>query len=294
MKGTIPGIPCALFARHLPAVNLKANTMMKLAIAFAFALASAPLLSAQDHIKVTEETDGAEIVLFIENSWFCPYTVDFEVELNNARANRPLPIRIVVPANGKAELVRIQPKPNTKWGYRYNYSYTFGDAENARHDDDYVYQLPYQQGKTFFVGQGYNGPYSHKGEKAIDFVMPEGTPICAAREGIVIKVKQDSNRGCASASCKEHGNLILIYHPDGSIANYAHLRHRGSAVKEGDTVKKGQIIGYSGNTGWSSAPHLHFDVYVPGYKNARTGATTFFQTSVSDKALLEEKKSYGW
>lgn len=268
--------------------------MMKLAIAVVIAVASATALFAQDHIHITEEKIGSTTILFIENSWFCPYTVDFELEMNNASADRPLPIRMVVPAGARIRLVSIEPKLNARWSYRYNYNYAFGDADNARHDDDYVYQLPYEKGKTFFIGQGYNGIYSHKGEKAIDFVMPVGTPICAAREGVIIKVKQDSNRGCPSSACKEHGNFVLIYHPDGSIANYAHLRQGGSAVKEGDTVKRGQIIGYSGNTGWSSAPHLHFDVYVPGYKNTRTGATTFFQTSGSDKALLEEKKSYGW
>ncbi len=267
---------------------------MKHLTSFLLFVAGLTLTHAQDHISISEEKIGQSVVLYIENSWISPYTVEFEAELDNMKANRPLPIRIAVPARSRMELVRLQRPPSGRWGYKYSYTSRIGDAFNATHDNDHVYQLPFEQGKRFLIGQGYNGAFSHRGEKAIDFVMPEGTPVCAAREGLVIDVKDDSNRGCASSSCKSHGNYIQILHPDGSIANYAHLRYQGSSVKPGDKVQKGQVIGYSGNTGWSSGPHLHFDVYVPGHGGARKGVSTHFQTSESGKTLLEERKSYSW
>lgn len=264
-------------------------------LAVAFLCCGLPAVAQGDkHVLVSEEPTEDGAVLYIENIWMCPYTVEFDAELTNVRTDQRLPLRVVVPAGTRMELLRLIPKPYTRWGYRYNYNYYMGDAVNARHDDNYVYQLPFEQNALFTVGQGYNGEFSHRGEKALDFVMPVGTPVHAARGGVVIKVRSDSNRGCASESCRDDGNFLLIYHEDGSIANYAHFKFRGIVVREGDVVNRGQLIGYSGNTGWSSGPHLHFQVYLPGFGNKRTSVTTYFQTSTSERTLLREKQAYKW
>jgi len=98
--------------------------------------------------------------------------------------------------------------------------------------------------------------------------MPENTDVLAARDGIVIQVVQNNTEGCPKEECKKFGNYILVYHPDGTFAEYVHIKFNGSKVKEGDSIKKGDIIGYSGNTGWSAGPHLHFDCFLPGIKKA--------------------------
>jgi len=97
---------------------------------------------------------------------------------------------------------------------------------------------------------------------AVDFIIPEGTPIKAAFDGIVVDIKQNSDIGGYDNSFDKLGNYIEIKHPDDEYSIYEHIRKDGSLVKVGDKVKTGQVIGYSGNTGWMAhlGPHLHFDI----------------------------------
>jgi hypothetical protein len=140
-----------------------------------------------------------------------------------------------------------------------------GDPETADHDDDFQYLFPFEHGTKHRITQGYNGDFSHFGENqyAIDFNMDEGTPVYAARDGIVVRVKEDSRVGGPSMAYADRGNAIMVAHADGSFGNYVHLRYRGAEVEVGDEIDAGQLIGYSGNTGVSSGPHLHFDVRLP-------------------------------
>jgi murein DD-endopeptidase MepM/ murein hydrolase activator NlpD len=99
---------------------------------------------------------------------------------------------------------------------------------------------------------------------AIDFILPEGTEIISACDGKVVDVKTDSNEG--GLDKKYMGNKFLNYitieHDNKELSQYAHLKQEGSCVKVGQKVKAGQLIGYSGNTGFTSAPHLHFHVCI--------------------------------
>jgi murein DD-endopeptidase MepM/ murein hydrolase activator NlpD len=136
------------------------------------------------------------------------------------------------------------------------------DAKGGRikNDTSYVYWLPYMPGKKFFLVQAANSHMSHKDELSLDFKMKKGSQICAAREGVVIEVKKDSDKGGLKDEYLSQGNHIIIQHNDGSIAQYWHLDKDGAYVNVGDTVQKGQLIGLSGNTGYTAFPHLHFQV----------------------------------
>lgn len=136
------------------------------------------------------------------------------------------------------------------------------DLKTGRLKDDtsYIYSLPYKNGSKYLFVQGANSKMSHKGELAFDFKMKTGTTICAARDGIVIQTKSDSNKGGLKDEFLSDGNHIIIQHEDGSIAQYWHLEQNGVYVKQGDTVKKGQAMGASGNTGYTAFPHLHFQI----------------------------------
>ena len=149
---------------------------------------------------------------------------------------------------------------------KYQFSLHYGTSVFKEYDTLYNYGLPFLKGKRYKVLQGQNSNFTHKGDfarYAIDFKMNVGQEVCAIREGLVIKVKEDSNIGGRDKKYRDKANLIIIAHPDGTFAQYVHLKKDGVLVNKGQTVKKGQVIGYSGNTGMSTEPHLHFAVYKP-------------------------------
>lgn len=147
------------------------------------------------------------------------------------------------------------------WRYNYQFRWTRGDFR-ARHDNNVIYRLPYGTGTKHRVMQGCNSPFSHAGphRNAVDFGMPENTPIYAARGGVVADLKEDSNRGGPNRNFLDDGNYVVILHEDRTVALYYHLQKDGVPVEIGDRVDAGDLIGFSGNTGFSTGPHLHFEV----------------------------------
>ena len=139
-------------------------------------------------------------------------------------------------------------------------------------DNSYIYHLPFANGNKYFLIQAYNSKFSHAKELSLDFKMKKGSKICAAREGIVTATKEDSDVGGLKDEYYNEGNHIIIEHSDGSIAMYWHLQKDGVIINVGDTITKGQLIGYSGNTGYTAFPHLHFQVQN---KNGGDIATRF-------------------
>jgi murein DD-endopeptidase MepM/ murein hydrolase activator NlpD len=136
--------------------------------------------------------------------------------------------------------------------------YFSSTSEFTNNMDTYIYELPFKEGTKQKVVQGYGGMFSHKNKAALDFDMPDGTPVYAAREGVIYSFKQDSNEGGVFRK-NEKANYIIIKHSNGSFGCYWHLQKNGVVVKKG-MVTKGQLIGYSGNTGFALRPHLHFAV----------------------------------
>lgn len=156
--------------------------------------------------------------------------------------------------------------------------------------DSYIYELPFAPGSSHKVVQGYGGWFSHKGLAALDFYMPAGTPVYAAREGVVFRYKDNSNEGGILPGYKNKANYIMIQHPDGSYGCYWHLQHNGVVTKKG-FVHKGELIGYSGSTGFVLAPHLHFSVKRKLNYNKDSFVRTKFNTS-QGIVLLQRGNTY--
>lgn len=156
---------------------------------------------------------------------------------------------------------------------------TIRDLKDGKllNDTSYIYWLPFEPGKKYLLVQGWESKHSHKDELSLDFKMKPGTKIFAARNGLVVEIKEDSDRGGVKDEYLGEGNHIIIQHADSSYAGYWHLEKDGVSVQIGEWVKKGQYIGTSGNTGYSAFPHLHFYVYAR-QGEFKTLATRFVTT----------------
>ncbi len=220
-----------------------------------------------------------------------PYPISLLIEfskLENLVSNKQLPFKVILkPNQSREKVITLSPKnKDKKTFYKYTYKSMNGDC-NKKHDSRYAYQLPFEKDDKFRVMQGFFGEFSHKNQYAIDFDMPIGTKIVATREGIVVQTKDDSNKRGNTKEFANDGNYIRILHDDATTANYFHLRKGGVEVKVGDEIKKGQFIGYSGNTGWSTAPHLHFTIYQNSFEKS---VTVPFKFETSPNKLEEVKK----
>ncbi|MFP4638158.1 MAG: M23 family metallopeptidase [Spirochaetaceae bacterium] len=222
-------------------------------------------------------------------------SVDFR-RLRNLRIDVDLPYtRVLEPGTERVHLFSLEIEdPQAGHGYDIAYSFARGNPAEADHDDSHRYLFPFAHGTKHRVNQGFGGEFTHfdENEYAVDFDLEEGTPVHAARDGVVVEVKEDSRTGGRSARYDDDANYILVAHEDGSFANYVHLEPGGSIVEAGDRVEAGEHIGYSGNTGRSAGPHLHFDVRLPQKDGTMQSIPIRFRDHNNEAVTPEEGRHY--
>lgn len=216
-----------------------------------------------DWLAIQSKEDAGIVELYAVNTREIPISVTMQVWTEHMTADRATTFTETV-APGATRLVmtlrKIDQEGDSRYGYRCEWSV---GSIDATHDDDLLYRLPYESGKSFRVLQGYGSRLSHTGpeEFTVDFQMAEGTPVHAARAGVVARIEESNSRGCWKGGCGKYANYIVILHDDWTTGEYYHLQQDGVLVDVGDRVVAGQKIGLSGNTGNSALPHLHFGVY---------------------------------
>lgn len=232
-------------------------------LAVAAAGAAEAATCKDDWVCIDAEEDGDLVRLEARNLRNYPVTYTLRVRASNYAIDGPATVtRTLGPMESEAVMQLTPEGGGNKGQYRVYFEWTVGDKD-AEHDDDYLYSLPYADGRSYRVLQGYGSRFSHKGleEFAVDFDMPEGTPVHAARGGVVARAIESNTRGCWEDGCGRYANYVVILHEDGTTGEYYHLKKDGALVEVGEKVVRGQLIGLSGNTGHTTMPHLHFAVY---------------------------------
>lgn len=238
--------------------------------------------------------DKATHSVWVDNHEHAPYTLDFSFpRFENTSVNCSQPCTLVAPAYQKTQILQFKrQQPGTAWHYSYKYHFRIGDFR-SQPLLKFPYQLPYASGRAFTIGQGYKGGFTHTGEHAfaLDFHMPDGTPVHVAREGQAVWVVNHFRAGGISEAFKQRANTLIVLHADGSMARYGHFRYQGIVVKNGQYIRNGQLVGYSGNTGYSSRPHLHFEVFRTVNGQQLKSLPTVFQTT-KGLQVLKSKATY--
>lgn len=207
--------------------------------------------------RLVIEDRGAGHEAWAENLLAGPIEVVLRVDGGPAPAARPaLPARATVPARGRVLVARVAAADA-----RLRLEAVPGHPAAQVRDLEYAWPLATA---SLRIEQAWGGRFSHADDEnrhAVDFATPVGTPVLAAREGVVMQLEGGfAEGGLDRPEDMARANFIRILHDDGTMAVYAHLAADGTEVRPGERVRRGQRIGRSGNTGYSGGPHLHFVV----------------------------------
>lgn len=207
---------------------------------------------------VVEARSGADgVQLVAVNECRCP--VEFGVRAAGQGGEQAA--REVVAPRSEQVLLSL-PASRGDASVRFDYGYVLGDP-NARHAPPLPYRAPFAIATSYEVTQAAPDAITHRdaGSRfAVDFAMPVGSAVHAAREGMVIDVSFRNFRTGTSPELRTEANYVQILHDDGTTALYAHLQMDTVRVRPGQRVARGEYIANSGNTGFSTGPHLHFVV----------------------------------
>ena len=213
-------------------------------------------------ISIRNRGSSEQPVLSVINDYYGPIEVEISAPtLENMRAEPALPVRLVAPARAETVAVRLYPL-GPHWRYNYQARAVLGDPA-AVHRPEQPYAPPFAPGARFVIGQAFNGTFSHQhpqSQYAVDIALPLGTPVRAARAGVVMEVAGDFLDGGTDPKYQSRANAVRILHADGTMTVYAHLQPDSIRVAPGQAVRVGDWLANSGNTGFSTGPHLHFAV----------------------------------
>ena len=249
------------------------------------------------HIDFELWRQGERVTQFARNHYTVPLVVRWSIaNLVNVVPLTPVEGVIILPPadkpGGAGQAVTLAEfdvaNPTVKYSRELTFKARFGDPR-AR-PEPYAYRLPWPTGLTFSVLQGFHGAFSHRGsnEFAVDFDCPVATPVLAAREGTVIAFNAAAQGAGTTPEFLDYKrtNFVLVLHDDGTVGEYMHLSPSGVEVKPGQRVERGSRLGLSGNTGFSSTPHLHFQVMTSA-EDGESVQSFPFQIAVRPKKVEE-------
>ena len=246
-------------------------------------------------VKVTEERQGAITHVFLTTDNCLDITITVSATVQNMRVSPSLPAILDTRGQRRIELLQFEPSdsqrpPVIQYHYRWSYGCRGGKPDGT------VYLLPYDNGTHHKLIQGYGGTFSHArgspNEYSDDWDLAIGSIVRAARGGVVVGIRQDSNASGVGDRYLNSANYVIVRHSDGTYGEYLHLKQNGALVKLGEIVAAGQAIALSGNTGYTSRPHLHFSVFLVRADSSRQSLPVQFLTKDGQPETLEEGQTY--
>ena len=196
------------------------------------------------------------LLAWAENTLAGPIEVMLHVDGAPVTARPALPARATVPAHGRVLVAHIE-SAGTR-GTRFRLEAVPGHPSVRHREVEYAWPLA---GVPLRITQGWGGTFSHAypdNRHAVDFAVAVGVPVLAARDGTVMQVESGFSAAAVDRHFGGQANHVRVLHDDGTMALYAHLDANGVFVRPGQRVRRGQRLGLSGNTGFSTGPHLHF------------------------------------
>lgn len=221
---------------------------------------------AESLVHLEAEVQGPARIYFATPAR--PGGVEMELRLVdavNVHAVPALPLRVVLGPGDRRRVVMLLPKDaSLPSSYGLGLKAVPGRPLVRAAVQPYRYASPIPRGVKFGLGQGAGGPTHRQPQSryAVDFDVPDGTPVVAARGGIITDVIMNFTKGGLEPQYDGKANLIRIEHDDGTMALYVHLAPASAVVSVGDRVVAGQPLARSGHTGYASGPHLHFAVQI--------------------------------
>lgn len=197
---------------------------------------------AQKSVSIYATRVKNKIQIYFLNTNPYDVTLNVQAKYENFEIKQNVPQEFSLKAKSTIKYATLE-LTQDEGSYNFSFAWIMGNKD-AVHDDNFVYRLPYAKGNEHIVSQSYNGKLSHKGNSryAIDFAMNTGTKVYAARNGLVVRVKSDSNQGGYDRKFSQDGNFITILHKDGTFGIYYHLQRNGVTVRVGENIKKAHIL----------------------------------------------------
>ena len=249
------------------------------------------------HIEVEMRRDGDHVYEVAHNHYAVPLVVAWSYEdlvnlepLSEAQGVSLLPAAPAPDREGPPVVLATWQIVDTTAAYHRMVTLheRYGDPRAV--PAPYAYRLPYLHGKTFSVLQGFHGAFSHRGsnEFAVDFDCPVATAVLAARPGVVVATNDAAQGSGTTPDYLEYSrtNFVLVLHDDGTLGEYMHLAPSGVKVAPGQRVERGDELALSGNTGFSSTPHLHFQLMTAG-EDGHSARSFPFQLAVGPGRVEE-------
>lgn len=230
-------------------------------------------------VRVVEKPDGH--YFFALNRLSTPVALTFHFRHNGKLAIPPsLKGTIIIPSASETMVGKLKFTANYRYGFAYqpqtaqrqnNINILAGTTRPINHA-----HLSYFTGADtpdlaspvrgrYLISQGFNSNFSHNklaNRYALDIALPVGTPLYATKDGVVEAAVDHHIGGGLAPEYRGKANFLRLRHADGTMTLYAHLETSSLLVRLGEQVKQGQPVAASGNTGYSSGPHLHIALQV--------------------------------